>query len=472
MLSRLGRLTTKLQEKVQIAMARSAAEAKFIEVINDDAWGPTGPQMDELMEMYGSNTSSGDDILMLIRQSLDNRDAAARRCYKTLLLMDHLIRNIDDRFVDDFRAFSPTLVDIAHTYRVVKSSGHGSPPPPSPAEDHEAVSIRERAKKIHELLLNDDTLRDAREKALVARQRTSGISDSGNGSNRFRGFSEHDARDVGGLRHNHHHVIDRRALPVAGDKVAPGTIDRDKQFDADHEMALKMQREEEARAKQARQLQEEADFRLALQVQQGMVSSPVTAHSHPSARQTPPSTVHAVQHHGVTAHGLVAATHTHSQPARANDGFGDFVPARGPVPHHPSAATDPTPVAQSTPLPKTSLIDDLYGGPAPTSALPTAWHPPATATAPPTAPPPLAPRRDTAEFDPFFSAPVPPPGAAAVARASDPAASRTVPGVSASAADPAGIFDDFVASRVTVSAAAASTSGTQNSSGVPSGRAW
>lgn len=377
MLSRIAQLRSKVEEKVRVAMARTDASASFITIINEDPWGPTGPQMDELLSMYAENDY---EIQLLMQQQLEARQDSWRKCYKTLLLLDHFMRNLDSRFVDDLRGFVPTLREISTSFRVTLEG-----------QDANGVSVRERAKKILELFSNDSLLQEERVKALQARKRTGATSyissssssysgyggDGAGDSNRYAGTSgEGRFRGAGQSSAE----IGVAASPVTTSypantnfstggttSVQAEKVRRQRQEDEDMRLAMQLQAEEDARARADARRREEADHRLAMQVQQGTVQPSGTPTQVGSTRTFPaPAT----------------ATRAPAAPVAQADPFAEFVSARvsapaapvAPVghkqpPHQPAPTTTVAPAAPSLldidrpkEKPKATNIDDLFGG--------------------------------------------------------------------------------------------------------------
>lgn len=150
-----------VKDKLRVAMANNEYVAKVAEATNEDPWGPTGPQMEELSQIFGDGRV---EIVGELQYRLENRKESWRKCYKSLLLIDHLVRNMPDVYIDDIRALAPLIHEISTRFNFVDERG----------VDH-GLSVRERAKKVYELLSDERALREAREAAEKTRFKCAGI---------------------------------------------------------------------------------------------------------------------------------------------------------------------------------------------------------------------------------------------------------------------------------------------------------
>ena len=68
-------------------------EAKVREATNDDAWGPTGALMQEIAQATFTFKNFPEVMCMLWKRMLQDNKTNWRRTYKSLLLLNYLIRN-------------------------------------------------------------------------------------------------------------------------------------------------------------------------------------------------------------------------------------------------------------------------------------------------------------------------------------------------------------------------------------------
>ncbi|EKF29927.1 hypothetical protein MOQ_006271 [Trypanosoma cruzi marinkellei] len=147
------------------------------EATNEEPWGPTGAQMDEVCRAFARGSF---DIMEEIKLRLKHREKAWRPCYKSLLLLDHLARNVPESGLPAICTVIPTLRAISQSFYYTGSKG----------TDH-GLSVRERAKKLCDLLSDGTLLREEREKAALTRFKLSGASGVGGGgypSSHYQGY--------------------------------------------------------------------------------------------------------------------------------------------------------------------------------------------------------------------------------------------------------------------------------------------
>ncbi|ALC47574.1 lqfR [Drosophila busckii] len=78
-------------------------EGKVREATNDDPWGPTGPLMQELAHATFSYETFPEVMSMLWKRMLQDNKTNWRRTYKSLLLLNYLVRNGSERVVTSSR---------------------------------------------------------------------------------------------------------------------------------------------------------------------------------------------------------------------------------------------------------------------------------------------------------------------------------------------------------------------------------
>ncbi|KAH9586504.1 ENTH domain [Trypanosoma melophagium] len=198
---------------------------EYVELVhvatNEEPWGPTGTQMEDVCRAFPRGSV---DIMEEIKLRLKHRDKSWRSCYKTLLLLDYLARNVSESGLPAVCSVLPTVRLISQTFYYTGSKG----------TDH-GLSVRERAKKLCELLSDGAVLREEREKAALTRSKLSGpaSAEGGYASTRYQGFS-------------------RSSPPpptsYSYDRPAYHAHTREEQERYDMELAARMQREEESRA--------------------------------------------------------------------------------------------------------------------------------------------------------------------------------------------------------------------------------
>ncbi|XP_058529431.1 ENTH domain-containing protein 1 [Ochotona princeps] len=138
----------------------SDAEIKVREATSNDPWGPSSSLMLDISDLT-FNTSSLSEIMNMLWQRLGDHGKNWRHVYKSLTLMDYLIKNGSKRVIQHCReGFSNlhTLKDFQHVDEAGKDQGY---------------YIREKSKQLMTLLMDEQLLHREREVASRTRRRTS-----------------------------------------------------------------------------------------------------------------------------------------------------------------------------------------------------------------------------------------------------------------------------------------------------------
>jgi len=125
-----------------------------ITATNNEQWGPTGPQMRQISELTFNNVDCH-EILEAIWERLSGEINGSnwRNIYKSLLLLDYIIRNGSERVVNEARQNIYQLKSLTTVIHFIDSEGVDR-----------GVSIRERSKIIVDLLGDTVRLREERKK--------------------------------------------------------------------------------------------------------------------------------------------------------------------------------------------------------------------------------------------------------------------------------------------------------------------
>ncbi|TMS36172.1 hypothetical protein L596_003406 [Steinernema carpocapsae] len=161
----------KLGDKVQgYVMNYTEAENKVRDATNEDPWGPTGPQMQEIAHMTFQYDAFPEIMNMLWKRMLQENRAAWRRVYKSLILLNYLLKNGSERVVGNAR-------DHVYEMRSLESyKNHDE------RGKDQGVNIRHRVKLIIELIQDEDLLREERKKA------------KSEGKEKYQGYSKEEMR--------------------------------------------------------------------------------------------------------------------------------------------------------------------------------------------------------------------------------------------------------------------------------------
>ncbi|XP_058937052.1 ENTH domain-containing protein 1 [Kogia breviceps] len=138
----------------------SDAEIKVREATSNDPWGPSSSLMLDISDLT-FNTVSLSEIMSMLWQRLNDHGKNWRHVYKSLTLMDYLIKNGSKKVIQHCReGFHnlQTLKDFQHIDEAGKDQGY---------------YIREKSKQVITLLTDGQLLHREREVACRTRRRTS-----------------------------------------------------------------------------------------------------------------------------------------------------------------------------------------------------------------------------------------------------------------------------------------------------------
>lgn len=151
-------------------MNYTAMESKVREATNDEAWGPTGQLMQELAQATFSYDYFPEIMSMLWRRMLIDNQTNWRRTYKSLVLLNYLIKNGAERVVTSSREHIYDLKSLEN-YAYVDELGKDC-----------GANVRIRVKQLIEFIQDDDALREERKKAKKNRDKYIGVASDGSGS--------------------------------------------------------------------------------------------------------------------------------------------------------------------------------------------------------------------------------------------------------------------------------------------------
>lgn len=318
---------------------------------NEDKWGPTGPQMEEVCRAFPRGNV---DIMEEIGWRLKNRDKSWRACYKSLLVLDYLARNAGDTYLPEICSVVPVLRTIAQSFYYTNPKGI----------DH-GVSVRERAKNLADLLSDGLLLREERAKAAQTRAKLAcNSNDSGGpGVDAGRGGDYGGGGRSGGSYRTSHTYDPYDRSPAFLDRSPPPIPQsKEEQERYDMEMAIRMQREEERRAGvSAEKLEQMYHRKVQRRKQQEQRSRTTTHDDEDFARRLQEEEDARARREGIPLPTLRSDAMTLSAPPVEPSAM-------------PSTVTQTAAQLQAPPQKKADVLDDLF-----------APIPQPQATAPPTA---------------------------------------------------------------------------------------
>eukprot|EP00095_Tigriopus_kingsejongensis_P005491 maker-scaffold619_size123246-snap-gene-0.30 protein:Tk05491 transcript:maker-scaffold619_size123246-snap-gene-0.30-mRNA-1 annotation:"clathrin interactor 1-like" len=161
-----------MDKATNLVMNYTDTEAKVRDATNDDPWGPSGQQMQEVATFTFTYEQFPEAMGMLWKRMLVDNHTNWRRTYKSLLLLDYLLKNGSERVVTSAREHVYDLKTLEN-YSFVDENGKD-----------QGVNIRHKVTDLADFIQDDDRLRDERKKAKKNKDKYIGMSSDAMG---FRG---------------------------------------------------------------------------------------------------------------------------------------------------------------------------------------------------------------------------------------------------------------------------------------------
>lgn len=140
--------------KAQNAMLNlTDVEAKVREATNNEPWGASTTLMAEIARATFSYKDREEVCNMIFRRFTEKSVREWRQIYKSLVLMEYLVKNASERFVDDARA-NVALVTMLKSFHYIDSKGVD-----------QGINVRNRARELASLLNDEAAIREERKKA-------------------------------------------------------------------------------------------------------------------------------------------------------------------------------------------------------------------------------------------------------------------------------------------------------------------
>lgn len=139
-------------------------ESKVREATNDDPWGPTGPLMQEVASYTFAYENFPEVMGMLWKRMLQDNKLNWRRTYKSLILLNYLVRNGSERVVTSSREHIYDLRSLEN-YTFLDENGKD-----------QGINVRHRAKGLIEFIQDDERLREERKKAKKTKDKYIGVA--------------------------------------------------------------------------------------------------------------------------------------------------------------------------------------------------------------------------------------------------------------------------------------------------------
>jgi len=153
-----------VDKATNIVMNYTDTEAKVREATNDDPWGPSGQQMQEIAGFTFTYEAFPEAMGMLWKRMFQENKQNWRRVYKSLLLLDYLIKNGSERVVTSAREHLYDLRSLEN-YTFVDDMGKD-----------QGINIRHKVTDMMQFIQDDDRLREERKKAKKNKDKYVGMS--------------------------------------------------------------------------------------------------------------------------------------------------------------------------------------------------------------------------------------------------------------------------------------------------------
>ncbi|XP_053682253.1 telomere length regulation protein TEL2 homolog [Sabethes cyaneus] len=208
-----------LADKVtNVVMNYTEIEGKVREATNDEPWGPTGPLMQELAHATFTYEHFPEVMSMLWKRMLQDNKSNWRRTYKSLLLLNYLVRNGSERVVTSSREHIYDLRSLEN-YTFVDENGKD-----------QGINVRHKVRELIDFIQDDDKLREERKKAKKNKDKYIGMSSEAMGGGMRYGGGGGGA-DYGGYRDS----WDSRRTEDRGYNEGRDRYEYDYQYDGERE---------------------------------------------------------------------------------------------------------------------------------------------------------------------------------------------------------------------------------------------
>ncbi|KAL2154635.1 hypothetical protein VTH82DRAFT_3311 [Thermothelomyces myriococcoides] len=165
--------------KVQNAvMNYTEMEAKVREATNNEPWGASSTQMQEIADGTFNYQTLNEIMPMIYRRFTEKSAEEWRQIYKALQLLEYLIKHGSERVVDDARSHI-SLIKMLRQFHYIDQNGKD-----------QGVNIRHRANELAKLLSDVDLIRAERKKARANKSKFTSMQGGGGfgSTNRYGGF--------------------------------------------------------------------------------------------------------------------------------------------------------------------------------------------------------------------------------------------------------------------------------------------
>ncbi|EGV63129.1 Epsin-3, clathrin recruitment and traffic between the Golgi and endosome [Yamadazyma tenuis] len=148
-----------------VAMNLTEMESKVREATNNEPWGASSTLMAQIAAGTYNYRERGEIIAFVFRRFTEKAPNEWRQIYKSLQLLDYLLRNGSERVVDEVRASLSLIQMLLGGFRYIDSQGRD-----------QGINVRNSAKKLITFVNDDAAVRAERKKAKSNAKKFGGVS--------------------------------------------------------------------------------------------------------------------------------------------------------------------------------------------------------------------------------------------------------------------------------------------------------
>ncbi|BFZ55432.1 Epsin-3, clathrin recruitment and traffic between the Golgi and endosome [Savitreella phatthalungensis] len=154
--------------KVQnVVMNYTEIEAKVREATNNEPWGASSTQLQEIADATHNYQHFSEIMAMIYKRFVEKSAEEWRQIYKSLQLLEYLVKHGAERVIDDARQHIGTIKLLRNFHFIddkMKDQG---------------INVRNRAKELVDLLGSSETIREERRKAKSDKSKFGAVSSDG-----------------------------------------------------------------------------------------------------------------------------------------------------------------------------------------------------------------------------------------------------------------------------------------------------
>ncbi|ORY98797.1 hypothetical protein BCR43DRAFT_488186 [Syncephalastrum racemosum] len=217
----------------------SDAQRKVREATSNDPWGPSGTLMNEIAQLT-YNQHDFIEIMDMIDKRLNDKGKNWRHVFKALLLLDYCL-HVGSENVVLYAKENVYVVKTLKEFQHVDDNGRDV-----------GANVRQKAKDISSLLVDDARLKEERRSRQQMRERMAGVNDYLNDAMGLRQYSPEDIAQYSGPRDNEDQDLQRaiaESKRLAEDEARKR---REKADEDDLQKAIRLS-EQEARDRERKQ---------------------------------------------------------------------------------------------------------------------------------------------------------------------------------------------------------------------------